>query len=191
MTPSSNVLPIVVLGAAAIATFTDVSRFKVYNLLTYPVFFGGVFYHGLLDGWGGLAFSLGGAGFGFVLLLVPYLLGGLGAGDVKFVVALGAWLGSLLIVPVVVIGCLTTGLYALVLVVRAGGLRGLWLNTQITCARFVSLGRLLSADDCSEVLRKCPDDNARRRRLIPFSAMISLGALATIALAMVLGAAKP
>ncbi|MBW1992755.1 MAG: prepilin peptidase, partial [Deltaproteobacteria bacterium] len=30
---------------------------------------------------------------GFALLIVPYLLGGMGAGDVKALAALGAWLG--------------------------------------------------------------------------------------------------
>jgi prepilin peptidase CpaA len=46
-------------------------------------------YRGLPGLWDGLA----GAGLGFTLLLVPYLLGGMGAGDVKASAALRAWLG--------------------------------------------------------------------------------------------------
>ncbi len=46
-------------------------------------------YHGLPGLWNGLA----GLGLGFILLLGPYLLGGMGAGDVKASAALGAWLG--------------------------------------------------------------------------------------------------
>jgi prepilin peptidase CpaA len=46
-------------------------------------------YHGLP----GLLDGLLGLGLGFILLLGPYLLGGMGAGDVKASAALGAWLG--------------------------------------------------------------------------------------------------
>jgi prepilin peptidase CpaA len=46
-------------------------------------------FHGLPGLWDGLA----GWGLGFGLLMVPYCLGGMGAGDVKGGAALGAWLG--------------------------------------------------------------------------------------------------
>jgi prepilin peptidase CpaA len=41
----------------------------------------------------GLGASLLGLAVGFSLLLVPYVVGGGGAGDVKLLAALGAWLG--------------------------------------------------------------------------------------------------
>ena len=41
----------------------------------------------------GLLFSLKGLGVGFCLLLLPHLLGGIGAGDVKLMAAVGAVLG--------------------------------------------------------------------------------------------------
>ena len=44
-------------------------------------------------GWPGLLDGLGGAVLGFSLLLWPYLKGGMGAGDVKGLAALGTWLG--------------------------------------------------------------------------------------------------
>jgi prepilin peptidase CpaA len=46
-------------------------------------------YHGLP----GLLDGLAGLGVGLAVLLGPYLLGGMGAGDVKASAALGAWLG--------------------------------------------------------------------------------------------------
>ena len=44
-------------------------------------------------GWPGLLDGLGGAVLGLALLLWPYLKGGMGAGDVKGLAALGTWLG--------------------------------------------------------------------------------------------------
>ena len=47
----------------------------------------------LLDA-GGLTEALAGAALGFALLVGPYAIGGMGAGDVKALMALGAWLGA-------------------------------------------------------------------------------------------------
>ena len=47
-----------------------------------------------LEGAAGLWTALLGLLAGFVLLLIPYLLGGMGAGDVKALAALGALLGA-------------------------------------------------------------------------------------------------
>jgi prepilin peptidase CpaA len=44
-------------------------------------------------GWGGLWSGFLGLTLGFGLLIGPYLLRGMGAGDVKALAALGAWLG--------------------------------------------------------------------------------------------------
>ena len=44
----------------------------------------------MTGGWSGLAAGLTSAGLGFLCLLIPYVLGGMGAGDVKLAAALGA-----------------------------------------------------------------------------------------------------
>ena len=45
-------------------------------------------------GWNGLEFSLKGLGLGFALLILPYVFGGMKAGDVKFLAAIGALVGA-------------------------------------------------------------------------------------------------
>ena len=176
---SLNAIPIevmsVVVVASAVAAMTDVWRFKVYNLLTFPVLFAGLVYHSTSGGWGGLALSLAGMAFGFAVFAIPYLMGGMGAGDVKFVAALGAWLGITPLTVIVFFGCLATGVYALVLVGITGGFRQLWFNLQLTVFRFVSVGKLLVPDDKMEHIHDWTVDPDRRRRLIPFSAMIGIG----------------
>jgi prepilin peptidase CpaA len=176
-----NMIPIevmiVVTAVSAVAALTDVWRFRVYNVLTFPVMFGGLIYHTATGGWSGLALSSAGIAFGLVVLWIPYLMGGLGSGDMKFVAALGAWLGITPMIVIVFFGCLATGLYSLVLVCLTGGFRELWFNLQLTLFRFVSVGKLLVADDRMEHIHDWTNAPDRRRRLIPFSAMIGIGVL--------------
>jgi len=166
-----------VLVAALIAAVTDVWKFKVYNLLTSPLLASGLLYHAIHEGMPGLAGSSVGALAGFTLMILLYTMGGMGAGDVKFVTALGAWLGLPLTLYVLSAGCIAAGVYAAVLLVTASSLRETLLNMQILWLRLACLGRHLGSEDRVEAEVKRPD---RRRRLIPFSAMIALGLIATV-----------
>jgi len=85
----------VVLVAAAVF---DLRRGIVYNGLTYPAILAGLALGALQgaaagDTVAGLADHVLGFGFGFGILLVAYILGGMGGGDVKLMGAVGALLG--------------------------------------------------------------------------------------------------
>ncbi len=173
-----NPLPIaLVLMAALIAAVTDVWKFKVYNLLTFPLLAGGLIYHAIHGGTAGLSGSLFGAFAGFGLMILLYTMGGMGAGDVKFVTALGAWLGLPMTLYVLMAGCIAAGVYAAILLVTAASLRETLVNIQILWLRLACLSRHLGAEDRVEAEVERPD---RRRRLIPFSAMMALGLIATV-----------
>lgn len=79
-----------VMVAAAII---DGWKMKVPNWLTFPFILGGWFYHFVVGGLAELPSSLWGSFLGLGLLLVPYMIGGMGAGDVKLFAGLGAWMG--------------------------------------------------------------------------------------------------
>jgi Flp pilus assembly protein protease CpaA len=174
-----------VCGAAAIAAFTDVRHFKVYNLLTFPVLFSGLVYHAWTGGWAGVTVSAAGIAAGFAIMLVPYLVGGLGAGDAKFMMSLGAWLGPWPLVPVFVVGTVVMVLYAVVQAAYTRNLRGLWWNLQVSYLRIVSMGRLLAADDSREDFHDWVDHKDRHKRLIPFSAMLAVGLVVTLVYGLV------
>jgi prepilin peptidase CpaA len=166
-----------VLVAALVAAVTDVWKFKVYNVLTFPMLASGLLYHTIYGGMPGLAGSIVGALVGFALMIMLYTMGGMGAGDVKFVTALGAWLGLPLTLYVMIAGCIAAGVYAAILLVTAASLKETLVNIQILWLRLACLGRHLGSEDRVEVEVSRSD---RRRRLIPFSAMIALGLVVTV-----------
>ncbi|MEH7381312.1 A24 family peptidase [Bacillus sp. JJ1533] len=80
--------------ALLISFITDIKERKIYNLVTFPTMLIGLIFHTVSNGWDGLQFSFFGILTGFGLLLIPYVLGGMGAGDVKLLGAIGALKGS-------------------------------------------------------------------------------------------------
>ncbi len=76
-----------------IAAVLDFRLHRIPNYLTVPTAIAGVAFHVLAPSGWGLWTSLAGFAVGFSLLLLPWLLGGSGMGDVKLLAALGAWLG--------------------------------------------------------------------------------------------------
>ena len=80
----------------ALAAVIDLRTKRIPNYLTVPAALLGLAYHSFAPtGWG-IGVSLAGFAIGFSLLLLPWLLGGGGMGDVKLLGALGAWLGPVL-----------------------------------------------------------------------------------------------
>jgi prepilin peptidase CpaA len=88
-----TVVTIVALAVGLVACVTDVQSRRIPNLLTFGAAAAAVIVHGLVEGVGGLGVSVGGWLLGVALFLPFFLLGGMGAGDVKLLAALGAWLG--------------------------------------------------------------------------------------------------
>jgi prepilin peptidase CpaA len=76
-----------------IGMINDIRFHKIPNWLTYPTILIAVAYHSILKGVDGFLFSLGGIGLGMGVLIVPYLMGAIGAGDTKFMGAIGGLLG--------------------------------------------------------------------------------------------------
>ncbi len=78
-----------------VAAIIDGLQLKVPNWITYPMIFTGWVYSALLSsyaGWEGLGYSLLGTVVGLALLLPLYAIGGMGAGDVKLLAGVGAWM---------------------------------------------------------------------------------------------------
>jgi prepilin peptidase CpaA len=167
----------VVLLAALIAAATDLRTFKIHNVLTLPLLVAGFIYHATFGGTPALVNSFLGATFCFSILFGFYILGGIGGGDVKLMMAVGAWLGLPQTFFVFVAASIAAGAYALVLVFACGSVRDTWINLKIIWHRVAAMARYLGAEDRLEAEIERSD---RRRRLIPFAAMVAFGVVTVL-----------
>lgn len=77
-----------------LAAVIDGFELKVPNWLTFPLVVSGWIYSLMMFGWAGLGWSLLGTAVGLILLLPAYAIGAMGAGDVKLLAGIGAWMHS-------------------------------------------------------------------------------------------------
>src|SRR3954462_3496681 len=80
-----------------VAAVIDGLKLKVPNWITFPMIISGWVYSVALSpygGWEGLMYSVLGTIVGLALLLPAYAIGGMGAGDVKLLAGVGAWVWS-------------------------------------------------------------------------------------------------
>ena len=168
----------VVSIAAIIAALTDIHRFKVYNALTFPLLLSGLIFHGVVDGQTGLFNSFTGLAFGFGSLIVFYAMGGVGAGDVKLMAGIGAWLGLTNTVCVFFASSLATGVWAVALILRKGTLVEASLRTQLILFRLTTLGRMPATEH--ESVEQLIGSADHRGRVIPFAVMVLFGLLVTV-----------
>lgn len=99
--------------AVVVATYTDLRSRRIPNWLVIPFFGAGVLVSCWFQGWHGLVQSLSGAGLGLLSFGVLFMMGGMGAGDVKLFAAIGAWIGPTQLLIALVLTALVGGAIAL------------------------------------------------------------------------------
>jgi len=104
-------LSVVLIVAAAF----DVVVHKIPNLLTYPTMASALIYYFIIMGLDGVLFSFKGMALGIILFIIPYLMGGMGAGDAKLMGAVGSILGAKGVFMASVCTAIIGGLYAVIL----------------------------------------------------------------------------
>jgi prepilin peptidase CpaA len=118
MEPALMIAFVCMMAFSTAALIVDVRDKKLPNKLTVPVFFAGLLFH-IVNGYVqsrfsgagcGLFFAFKGFAVGFGLLFVLWIIGGSGGGDVKFMGALGTWLGAWLTFQVLVVSAVMGGL---------------------------------------------------------------------------------
>ncbi len=103
-----------------VAAVIDGAILKVPNWLTFPFIISGWAYGLYSAGLPGLGYSLLGTFVGMMLLLVLRNVGGMGAGDVKTLAGVGAWLGTVVTLWAFAATTIAGGVIALVMIARSG-----------------------------------------------------------------------
>ncbi len=114
---------VTVLG---VATFTDLRSRRIPNWLVLPFLIAGFAVCGWLNGWHGVLQSLEGAGLALAIYGLLFFLGGMGAGDVKLCIAIGAWIGPSQLLFALVITGMVGGVMALCWAAFGGFLKELF-----------------------------------------------------------------
>ena len=146
----------------AIAAVIDFRLHRIPNYVTVPGAILGLLYHAFMpNGWGVLT-SLAGFAVGFLLLLVPWLLGGGGMGDVKLLAALGAWLGP------------TYMLVAFTVSIMMAAVMALSVLIQVACTQGVSVAkrRYLSGGIAPQQKKGRPAK--KPTRVLPFAVPVAM-----------------
>lgn len=155
----------IILTVLVLAVVWDLRSWRIPNALTAPAALAGLGYHLTTAGLPGLKTSALGIIVGLGIFIIPYLLGGLGGGDVKLLGAIGAWLGPEGILFASFYTALVGGLFALgAIVVSREGILSSLKNVYRDLVYFVSF-------------RDRPPLATRGKRRIPYSLAIAAGTL--------------
>lgn len=168
---------VLVIAVSIAAAAWDLKFRKVPNWLVLIGLMTGVAMNIMLLGLSGLWASAGGAALGMAILIIPYVLGGVGAGDVKLLGCLGAILGPQRIIPAALYGLIAGGVMSAGLLAFNGKFRPVFrsLVTDFALmltpgARPVGLGTMRTASPSF---------------LIPYAVPIGIGAIIEAALQLI------
>jgi prepilin peptidase CpaA len=99
-----------------VAAAIDGYKLKVPNWITFPMILSGWTVSAISYGWTGFGWSVVGTVVGLALLLPAYAIGGMGAGDVKLLGGVGAWVGGTITLYAFCVSALVGGVIALAMV---------------------------------------------------------------------------
>jgi prepilin peptidase CpaA len=136
--PAMRLPLLLLLGLLTAAVWHDVKARRIPNALVLPGALAGLALQGLLPAGGGLYTTpfgalgllpgLAGMALGLALLLPMYMLGTMGAGDVKLLAMTGAFLGPQQVLGAGLLSLLAGGVLGLAVAAQRGDLTRVWNN---------------------------------------------------------------
>jgi prepilin peptidase CpaA len=166
--------PIYLIAAcvcAAVGAIFDIRSRRIPNFITGPAILLGLLLHGFTDSWHGLLSALAAGLICFVAFLIFHIAGGMGAGDVKLMAAVGSLAGLPHVAFLLVFTALAGGVMGVGLALAHGKLGETLFN----------LGSLISHHK-EQGLVPHPDLNVRNetKLRLPYGVAIAAGCVITL-----------
>jgi prepilin peptidase CpaA len=157
-----------------VAAVIDGYQLKVPNWITFPMIISGWVYSTIAFGWEGLGWSLVGTVVGLALLLPAYAIGGMGAGDVKLLAGVGAWVWGSVTFYAFCVSAVLGGVIAVGMVLSRKG----WHKHY---AQFFSIYNEITTIRDPEVLATIAAERKPTMMLLPYGIPIAIGTIAYFA----------
>lgn len=167
----------ILVPGTLLAAWIDYSQRRVPNWLNAALIVTGFVVQGWYFGTTGLMIGLWGLLTGFGLLIVPWLMNGMGAGDVKLMAAIGVWLGPLLTLYSFALGALIGGVVAVVMILSTGRLRMACANMAVIVAKCSSRETVFSEVGAAKSF-------GSTSQLLPYGVPLTVGTLTILAATM-------
>lgn len=171
MTSASGFQHLAALVIAVAACGFDIPTRRIPNWLTLGGAMAAFFFYLFVDGPSGTTRSLLGWAVGIGCFLPLFLLGGLGAGDVKLLACIGAWLGPAPALWTALYAAIAGGVLALIVALATGYLRSAFDNVYLLLAHFRAVG-----------VRPHPELTLERGKgpRLPYAVPITVGVIAAM-----------
>ncbi|MFH1418466.1 MAG: A24 family peptidase [Planctomycetota bacterium] len=161
----------IVVPTALAASWMDYRFHRVPNSLNAAIAATGLAAQSAFFGWSGLSAALLGMLVGFGMLVLLWAIKGMGAGDVKFMAAIGAWLGPVMAFYAVCVGALIGGALALALIAARRDWCQAYANLGVLMAKVSSTKTAFSEFGSAKSMTR-PGVS-----VLPYAIPLSLGAL--------------
>ena len=153
------------------ASVSDIRTARIPNLLTIGTAAAALVYLFASRGWSGLTEAGEGWAVGVLLFAPFFALGGMGAGDVKLLGAMGAWIGPRETLWVALYASMAGGVMALIVALATGYLRRAIANLRMLITYWQVVG-----------IRPLPELTLKGGRAprLPYAVPITAGLLVTL-----------
>lgn len=129
-----------VVALVAVACIPDLRVRRIPNALTLGAALAGVVFHAGTSGWSGAGLSAGGWLVGVALFFPFFWLRGMGAGDLKLLAAVGAWLGPFEVFWVALLTSVAGGVLGLAVALVRGYLPNALRNLRLLLTTWMVMG---------------------------------------------------
>lgn len=181
MTPFWIITCAVMVPGVLLAAWIDYAQRRVPNWLNGALIVLGLAAQARFNGAAGVFRGFEGIAVGFALLILPWMMHGMGAGDVKLLSAIGAWFGPWMTCVAFAVGAGLGGVIAMAMIIGSGRLRQAGANMSlilVKCrSRQTMFGEFASAASLAATPPMTGPGSGKGSQLLPYGVPLTIGSL--------------